>query len=157
MVAVTVATGGLIFAAAPGLAGAAAITSALAAFGPGGMIGGLLTAGALVTAGGGSIAVGLAGAGTSAATVEAIVTTQLATAILRKKQGLAQDPQTWTSLSDLEIEVMKELNRLKAVSDSSAPILKELQRKLDTIKRALAYLREHGLGPTPLELTTGQE
>jgi pimeloyl-ACP methyl ester carboxylesterase len=157
MVAVAVATGGLIFAAAPGLAGAAAITSALAAFGPGGMIGGLLTAGALVTAGGGSIAVGLAGAGTSAATVEAVVTTQLATAILRKKQGLAQDPQTWTSLSDLEIEVMKELNRLKAVSDSSAPILKELQRKLDTIKRALTYLREHGLGPTPLELTTGQE
>lgn len=43
----------LTLAAGAGLAGAAAITSALAAFGPGGMIGGLLTAGALVTAGGG--------------------------------------------------------------------------------------------------------
>ncbi len=54
------ATGGLALVAAPGVAGAAAITSALAAFGPGGMIGGLLTAGTLVTAGGGGIAFGLA-------------------------------------------------------------------------------------------------
>ncbi len=157
LAAMAVATGGLIFAAAPGVVGAAAITSALAAFGPGGMIGGLLTAGALVTAGGGSIAVGLAGAGTTAATVEAIVMAQLAAAILRKRLLLPQDPQTWSGLTDLEIELAKELTRLRAVSDSSAPSLKELHRKLDTIQRALRHLQDHGLGPAPLELTTGDE
>ena len=80
--------------AAPGVAGAAAITSALAAFGPGGMIGGLLTAGTLVTAGGGGIAFGLASPGTTAETVEAVVGAQLAAALLRQRQGLEQDPTT---------------------------------------------------------------
>jgi hypothetical protein len=152
LAAVVAATGGLVLAAGPGLAGAAAVTSALAAFGPGGMIGGLLTAGALVTAGGGGIAVGLAGVGTSAETVEAVITTQLAAAILRRKQGLPQDPQTWLGFALLEIEIAKELTRLRAVSDSSAPSLKELQRKLDTVKRALGYLHKEDLGLQPLEL-----
>jgi hypothetical protein len=155
--AVVVATGGLALAAAPGVAGAAAITSALAAFGPGGMIGGLLTAGTLVTAGGGGIAVGLAAPGTTAATVEAVVATQLATAILRKKHGLQQDPQTWNSLTELEVQVARELARLKVVSDESAPSVKELQRKLDAIHRALAYLQRNNLGPSPLEITAGDE
>lgn len=156
--AMAVATGGLIFAAAPGLAGAAAITSALAAFGPGGMIGGLLTAGALVTAGGGSIAVGLAGVGTSAATVEAVVTTQLASAILRDKLNLPQESETWEGFTALERELARELARLAAVSDSDALSLKELRRKQTTVTRAIAYLIEHGLGASEmLELTTGDE
>jgi len=76
--AAVVATGGLALAAAPaGLAGAAAITSALAAFGPGGMMGGLLTAGALVTVGSGGLAAGLASPSTSAEAVEAVITMQL--------------------------------------------------------------------------------
>jgi pimeloyl-ACP methyl ester carboxylesterase len=152
LTALVVATGGLMLASAPGLAGAAALTSALAAFGPGGMIGGLLTAGVLVTAGGGSIAVGLAGVGTSAATVEAVVTTQLAAAILRRKQNLEQDPQIWAAFTELEMEIAKELTRLQAVSDSSAPTLKELHRKLDTIQRALRYMQKEKLSPAPLEL-----
>jgi pimeloyl-ACP methyl ester carboxylesterase len=153
--AVVVATGGLVLAAAPGVAGAAAITSALAAFGPGGMIGGLLTAGTLVTAGGGSIAAGLAAPATAAVTVEAVVATQLATAIVRKRHGLVQDPQTWSSFAELEVQVARELARLKAVSDDSAPSVKELQRKLDAIHRALSYLQHNNLGPAPLELTPG--
>ncbi len=154
--AVLAATGGLALVAAPGAAGAAAVTSALAAFGPGGMIGGLLTAGTLVTAGGGSIAVGLAAPATAAATVEAVVAAQLAAAILRRKEGLKQDPQTWSGLTELEIELAKELSRLKAVSDESAPSLKELARKVDAIRRALDYLQRNGLSPQLLQLTTAE-
>jgi len=145
--AVVVATSGLALAAAPGVAGAAAVTSALATFGPGGMIGGLLTAGTLVSAGGGGIAIGLAAPGTSAEAVEAVVAAHLATAILRKLQGLSQDPQTWSSLVETEIEVTHEFARLRAVSDRAAPTLKELQRKLDAIDRALDYLHRVGLEP----------
>lgn len=145
--ALVAATGGLALMAAPGAVGAAAITSALAAFGPGGMIGGLLTAGALVTAGGGGIALGVASSGTAAETVEALVGARLAAAILRKRQGIEQDPTTWESLVEAGIEVRREHARLEAISDESARSLKELRRKLDAIDRALNYLNDHGLGP----------
>ena len=145
--AIVVATGGLALAAAPGLAGAAVVTSALAAFGPGGMIGGLLTAGVLVSAGGGGIALGLASPTTSAETVEVFVFTQLSAAILRKRQGIDQDPATWLSLVETGIELRRERARLEVISDESAPTLRELRRKLDAIDRALTYLVDAGLDP----------
>lgn len=154
--ALIAATGGLaVLVAAPGAFGAAAITSALAAFGPGGMIGGLLTAGTLVTAGGGGIAFGLASPGTTAETVEAVVGAQLAAAILRHRQGLEQDPNIWSSLIETAIAVRREHSRLEALSDESAPTLKELRRKLVVIDRALTYLIKHGLGPTESILDEG--
>jgi len=143
-------TAGLALVAAPGAAGAAAITSALAAFGPGGMIGGLLTAGTLVSVGGGSIAIGLAAPATAAATVEAVVATQLATAILREKHRLNQDPQTWLSLTELDVEVARQLARVECVSDKRSPGLKDLQRKRDAVRWALDFLEEAGLGPVAL-------
>lgn len=145
-VAIVVATGGLALAAAPGVVGAAAITSALAAFGPGGMIGGLLTAGALVSAGGGGVALGLAGSNTTAETVEAVVSAQLTAAILRKYQGLEQDPKTWATLAETGMELRRERAHLEAISDESAPALKELARKLKAIDCALAYLDSEGIG-----------
>lgn len=153
IVALVVATGGLAVVAAPGAVGAAAITSALAAFGPGGMIGGLLTAGTLVTAGGGSIALGLAGVGATAEVVEAIVWAQLAAAILRQRQRLEQDPNTWPGLAEMGTALRRERARLEPISDGSAPSLKELQRKLAAVDRALIYLSRHGLAPCepPLE------
>ena len=147
-VALVVATGGLALSAAPGVAGAAAITSALAAFGPGGMIGGLLTAGTLVGAGGGGVAFGLASPAASAEAVEAFVSTQLAAAILRKKQGLEQDTSTWTDLAQTGIALRRERARLEPISDESAPTLSEIGRKLKAIDRALVYLSTIGLGPT---------
>lgn len=142
-----IATGGLVLAAAPGVAGAAAITSALAAFGPGGMIGGLLTAGTLVSVGGGGVAVGLASPATTAQAVEAYVSTQLTAALLRKKQGFDKELTTWENLATTGIELRRDLARLEAVSDDGAPALKQLQRKLKAIDRALAYLNAIGLGP----------
>lgn len=145
--AVVVATGGLALAAAPGVAGAAAITSALAAFGPGGMIGGLVTAGTLVTAGGGGIAFGLASQGTSADALELVVMRQLAAEILRSCQVLEADLRVWYNLVQTEIEVRREYERLDEFSDVSAPALKELKRKVIALEGALAYLDTHGLGP----------
>jgi pimeloyl-ACP methyl ester carboxylesterase len=142
-----VATGGLAFAAAPGLVGAAAITSALATFGPGGMIGGLVTAGSLVTAGGGGIAYGLAGPGTSAETVETVVERQLAAEILRQMHGLEPDPAVWRNLVETEIEIRRQHERLDEFSDDSASTLKELKRKLIATERALNYLTDNALVP----------
>lgn len=145
--ALVVATGGLALAAGAGLAGAAVITSALASFGPGGMMGGLLTAGALVGTGGGGIAFGLASSGTSAETLEAVVERMLSTAVLRQLQGLEPDPAVWRVLVETEIEVRREHERLDEFSDDSAAGVKELKRKIDSIERALKYLRASGLEP----------
>lgn len=145
--ALVAATGGLALAAAPGVAGAAAITSALAAFGPGGMIGGLLTAGVLVGTGGGGVVLGLTSPGTTAEAVEAVVSTQLTAAILRQRQELEQDFATWATLAEAGRALRREQAHLAATSDPSAPSLKELERKLRTVDRALVYLTAVGLGP----------
>lgn len=151
--AIVVATGGLALAAGAGLAGAAVITSALAAFGPGGMIGGLLTAGTLMTAGGGGIALGLASQSTSAEILVGVVERLLAAEILRDMQNLDSDPSVWQTLVQIEIEVRRELERLDEFSDESAPGIKELKKKVDTVARALKYLREEGLEPdAPLDM-----
>lgn len=138
---------GLVLAAGAGLAGAAAITSALAAFGPGGMIGGLLTAGTLIGAGSGGVAFGLASSGTSAETFEAVVCRQLTAVILRQQQGMEQDPAIWQSLVETEIEVRRQHERLDEFSDDSALSLKELKRKIEAIARALNYMAANGLEP----------
>ncbi len=148
--AVVAATGGLALAAAPGMAGAAAVTSALAAFGPGGMIGGLLTAGTLVSAGGGSIAIGLASPTTSAATVEAVVESQLAAAVLRRLQGLEQQRETWIGLEEMRSEFRRQYERLDEISDESAPTLKDLRSKIRAVDRAVAYLEREGLDPADI-------
>lgn len=103
------------------------------------------------------VGVGLASPTTSAAAVEAVVATQLASAILRDVQGLQQDPQVWRNLTELERAVTRELTQLEAVSDESAPSLKELRRKLGAIRRALVYLERNGLGPEPLSLVDGND
>lgn len=145
--ALVVASGGLVLAAGAGLAGAAALTSALAAFGPGGMIGGLLTAGTLMTAGGGGIAYSLASLSTSAEAMEGIVERQLTLVILRQRRNLEQDPEVWRNFSEAEAQVRREHERLDEFSDRSSAALKELKKKITTLERALAYLRENGLEP----------
>lgn len=144
-VALIGATGGMALAAAPGVAGAAAVTSALATFGPGGMVGGLLTAGTLITAGGGGIALGLAAPMASAASLEAVVATQLVAALARQKHGLRQESYTWDILTELERAVARELARVEPVSDKSASHVKELHHKRLAISRAIELLETKGL------------
>lgn len=146
--AIAVAAGGLVVVTAgAGFAGAAAITSGFAAFGPGGMIGGLLTAGTLVTAGGGGIALGLASPATTAEALQSVLARHVAIEILRKKLDLGSDPAVWALLVRTEIEVRREHEMLDEFSDASALTLKELKRKIAAVERALAFLRVNGLEP----------
>ena len=142
-VALVAATGGLILAAAPGLAGAAMLTSALASFGPGGMVGGLITAGSLAGVGGGGLAFGLASSSTTAADLESVVERMLAKDILRKALNLPLDPAVWQVLTETEIQVRREYERLDEFSDANAPGLNEIRNKLTSVERALEYLREN--------------
>ncbi|WP_291339875.1 alpha/beta hydrolase [Corynebacterium sp.] len=148
-IALTVATGGLALTATPGLAGAAAITSALAGFGPGGMIGGLLTAGTLVSAGTTGIAVGVLSPATSAESVESLVKSQLALVILRARHHLEADDSIWLSLTDTERVLRRERARLAEFSDPRADIIVELDRKLRAVDAALAYMSRNNLSPVP--------
>ena len=114
------------------------------------MIGGLLTAGTLVSAGGGSIAIGLASPTTSAATVEAVVESQLAAAVLRRLQGLEQQRETWIGLEEMRSEFRRQYERLDEISDESAPTLKDLRSKIRAVDRAVAYLEREGLDPADI-------
>lgn len=151
--------GGLVLAAAPGVAGAAAITSSLAAFGPGGMMGGLATAGALTTVGSstlvasivrpdnGNDAIQAAASHMSTESFEYFVLRLLATVILREDQQLEANPQVWKFLISSELRLRQDFARLSRYSDKSSQTLKDLKCKIEVTERALDYLREHGHEP----------
>lgn len=145
---------GLMMAAPAGLAGGAAIVSALAAFGPGGMVGGLLTAGVFATAGAGTAGAGLAkalaGGGTSSEAFRAVVVRQLAAVIARLKLKDPRDDTPWFVLCTLEAEVAREIQRLEPYSDKNAPTLVEARAKADIVRNALHWMREHFLVPMSL-------
>lgn len=152
--ALVVGTGGLALAAAPGLAGAAVITSALASFGPGGMIGGLITAGALVSgggllvgSGGGTMVAGLAGDETSVDQLEGFIALQLAAVILRQQHKIDNDPAVWQLLTEIEIKVSREHERLDEISDKKAASVAALAKKRTLVGRALKYMSDNGLEP----------
>ncbi|PIF03445.1 MAG: hypothetical protein CSA63_01930 [Propionibacterium sp.] len=143
--AIVTATGGVALAAAPGVAGAAAVTSALAAFGPGGMLGGLLTAGTLLT--GGGVATGIAASSTTAEAAEALAEAHLAAVIFRDRMGIAQDDRLWADLMENKADVARRLGWLSSISDDGAPDVKVLQQKYDILERAVAYVNDHDLLP----------
>ncbi|WP_245670225.1 alpha/beta hydrolase [Corynebacterium crudilactis] len=149
--AVTAATGGLALAAAPGVAGAALITSALAGFGPGGMVGGLVTAGTLLTVGGGSLTVGALSSVNTTEEIEAFVVQKLSLAILWQRHEIDRTEEIWTALAEAERHIVRELMRVKEVSDGSSPILKGLEQQRTTIGKALKYLSEQGMEPVLIE------
>lgn len=151
LVAVVVATGGAALAVAPGLYGAAAVTSALATFGPGGMVGGLITAGTLVSASTGSAAVGIMSPATTPESVDALVKSQLAVVIMRQKHHLEPDHSIWTSLTETEQQLTREKERLDEFSDPKAASVVALEKKLSSVRAALKYLSDHRLDPYRLE------
>ncbi len=133
---------GLVLAAPAGLSGAAAIVSALAAFGPGGMLGGLITAGALAGTGGGAIAMAVAVASASVETFEAVVVLQLAIAIASHNLKERRDTDPWYALCGLEAQIAHELQRLETYSDKDSSSLKNTRRKKEAVRRALNYMVE---------------
>lgn len=149
------ATGGLAAAAAPGLAGAAAITSALAGFGPGGMVGGMVMAGTMI--GGGSAATSAAALGRAdAETVETEVLRRMAHAQARQRLGLPRDPSDWLLLTQVESEVSRRLDAVEGLSDGRGPFsetppsIKQDQRKRDQVRKGITWMLRQGLGPAAL-------
>ena len=158
--AVIAAAPALVLAAAPaGLAGGAALVAGLAALGPGGMLGGLGIVSVLGGAGG--LAAGRALIAGSAAQVEGTVIFLQAYARARRRLHddhlvvTAAGQQEWFALIESEGFAADERARLALFSDEDAAGLKELDRKLKTIDRALKWLREEGLAPA--ELPAGDE
>lgn len=144
--AITAATGGLVLAAAPGLAGAAVFTSALAGFGPGGMMGGIVTAGTLMTVGGGSLGLGALSSADSSEEVEALVVKKLSLALLWQKYNPDRIPEIWHELVESERYLRRELSRISSVSDANSPVLLGLKRKCKSLNKAVRYLEEQGQG-----------
>jgi hypothetical protein len=154
-VAVILAAPALVLVAAPaGLAGGAAIVAGLAALGPGGMLGGIGIVGVLAGAGG--VATGSALMAGTAAQVEQTVIFLQALARARhdlRSADLVVGPRNypeWYALIEMEDVAADERERLSQFSDSDAPGVKELDRKLKTVDRALRWLRTAGLGPQGL-------
>ena len=146
-----ISTGGLALAPMAGVYGAAAVTTALASFGPGGMIGGLLTAGTLVSAGTGSVVAGVMSPATTSESVETLVMLQLTVVLLRERRGLDPDHSIWFQLAEYERNLNMMRNRLAEFSDKKSPLLEEISRKLAAVTGALDYMRKNGLGPATLE------
>lgn len=142
--------------AAPGLYGGAAVASALAAFGPGGMIGGLYSAGALLTAGSSTLAFSLSNLGKSAEEIEEMLILPLAEAQLSVTRNLQPDPSIWFDIVEAEIQLQRQHEHLRAFNDSKSALLSELERKLKALGKAIAFLRELGLDPGFEDTETAQ-
>lgn len=140
----------LVLAAAPaGLAGGAAIVGGLAALGPGGMLGGIGIVGLLGGAGGAVTAQALTSG--SAAQVEQTVIYLQAQALARELLIAEESHPEWHALTAMEDASAEDLARRQAFSDPRASSTKEAERKLEAIRRALAWFEEHDLSPRALE------
>lgn len=145
--ALLVGASGIFLAPAAGLAGAAALTSGLASFGPGGMIGGLMTAGAFLTSGAAASTYGAFSLASTPENVEALARSQLATLILRKQESLPPDDNVWFVWKESESHLIREIHRVEQFSDKKSSYLADLEKKLKTVQRAMAYAVDKGLAP----------
>ncbi|MGC4960927.1 hypothetical protein [Gordonia sp. DT101] len=144
---------GLAVAGSATAVGAAAITSSLAAFGPGGMVGGLAMLGGLASTG--------AVVTTAAATVRGgaapvsldptSIAIQVATAHALKQVGEPHDADLWTRLAHAESQISAQLNRLSAFSDEKAPAKLQLANTLAVVAKLMQFMSDHSLMPLELE------
>lgn len=144
---VVIAAPAMVFVAAPtALVGGAAFVGGLAALGPGGMLGGLAVVGTLGGVGGATAAKALS-VGTHAAVLENVVYLH-ALAIAADQLDLDDgERREWLALSKMESELAREQAKLSKFSDLRAPRLLEVEKKLDSVRRALKAMREKGLAP----------
>lgn len=139
------------------LAGAAALTTALAAFGPGGMVGGLVLSGTLVSTGGMAAAAGVLARETSLAEFQTEVIRQMTLAHAKRKIGLRSpeggrvDLRHWQALAATEEEVERDLAHHRGVSDNDSPTIKELRAKSKALRAGLRWMSKESLTPSELE------
>jgi pimeloyl-ACP methyl ester carboxylesterase len=139
--------------AAPATAfGAAAITGSLAAFGPGGMVGGLALLSGLVGSGAAVTAAAVTGesdTGNGAPNLAKLML-QVATEHARKLLDLPHDSTLWYHLTDFESQISAALNRLTAFSDPKSPKVTQLQEAKIAIQALLRFMIERDLGPSAI-------
>ena len=141
----------LLFAGVAGAsaAGAAAITGALAAFGPGGMIGGLLTLTLAVGGGTATSAIGL-GSAIARSSPEAFkqsATELIARAILSRQLLVPAAGRTeWVILTQALAQAESDLYFVRGISDPRAQSVRALNTKIRMAKAALASLKDLGFG-----------
>ncbi|OBA90702.1 hypothetical protein A5642_12245 [Mycolicibacterium mucogenicum] len=148
---------GLAMAAPAGAFGGAAIVGSLAAFGPGGMVGGLGMLGGLAGAGGAAAAAAAAaGPGTPMAgpNLEKL-TMRVAAEHARKLLDLPYDTQLWYQLTNFEGHVSAVINRLQPYNDPKSPRLTQLGVANTAINALLQFMIEKGLSPA--SLTDGEQ
>ena len=136
---------GLFMAVPAGVYGAAAVATAVSAFGPGGIVGGLVTAGALLGAGGTTIGAALASPLSLAEALERVVVEQLAGAIAGHKLKGPTDSGPWFALCELEAQITHVLQQLEPYSDPQASSIRLLRRKADAVRRAINYMADKRL------------
>lgn len=150
---------GLMAAVPTTLAGAAAITSGLAAFGPGGMLGGLAMLGGLT--GTGAALTAAAAARGSGGAVPLNDATQLvlrvATEYARKLLDLPTDDGLWHSLAGAETQFSAQINRLESFSDARSIQLAKIKEARTIVSRLMLFLLAKGMAPTMLTEATADQ
>lgn len=145
----------LVLAAAPAaLAGGAAIVGGLAALGPGGMLGGLAVVGAVGGIGGTVTAAALIG-GSSAELQKNVILMQSHAEACYRLQITGHRYETWHALVAMESQLASDQERLARVCDSDSKVLREANRKLDSVQNALNWMALRGLAPA--EATIGED
>jgi hypothetical protein len=151
-VAALVAAPALVLVAAPaGLAGGAAIVAGLAALGPGGMLGGVAIVGLVGGAGGAAAATALT-AGSAAQVERNVIHLQTLAKASRQLGHAAEGHPEWSALVTMEDALTDELARLRLFSDDGARSVKELEKKLASVHRALSWLEAEDLDPARLSV-----
>ncbi len=140
----------LVFAVAPaGLAGGAALVAGLAALGPGGMLGGLAVV-SLVGGVGGSFAVSALTAGSSGEVIDVVTFLQARAKAMHDLRPDSRDRREWQILNQMSSTVANDLRRHQQVSDRGSNQVKEAERKLRAIRRALEWMGKNELDPPAL-------
>ncbi|WP_305091980.1 hypothetical protein [Prescottella sp. R16] len=147
---------GLMVAAPVGLAGGAAFTSMLAAFGPGGMAGGLAMVGGLASTGTLMATVAATVGSTSAATEDPrTLVARVAAEYALKKLNLEYDRALWERIVDRDNQINAEINSLEPFSDQKSPRLAQLRTGHEVLERLMAFMSEKGLGPVAIAAPDG--
>lgn len=150
---------GLVMAAPATAFGAAALTGGLAAFGPGGMVGGLAMLGGLASTGAAVAATAAVGGGapdqpiTDSTTLILRVSTEYA----RKLLDLPYDEALWYQLVDVETKLSARINRLTEFSDQKSGQLSQLLAAKSTITKLMAFMLDRGLSPRAIEAAAGEK
>ena len=128
------------------LAGGAAITSALVAIGPGGMIGGVTVISVIGSAGGAAAAKALS-AGSAADVAEAVVTLQAHALIRHRLDRPGDDYYEWYALIAMEEELADLFAKHGSYLATGRRQRESTESKLKTVRAALAWFEKQRIAP----------